>query len=136
MDDAGCVRLPDAVGQLHRDSERLPERQALAADEDVQRVALDTLHGDEAHAVGFCDVVDRDDIGVVQRRSGLGFPHEPPAALRVRHFVGGQDLEGHQAVQVFVARLVDGAHPPFAELLEDGVVGDRSAGHERGGTSP
>ncbi len=136
MNDAGCVRLPEAVGQLHRDSERAPERQAFAADERVQRVALDAFHGDEADAVGFRDVVDRDDVGVVQGGSGPGFAHEPPAALRVRHLVGGQDLEGHQAIQVFVARLVDRAHPAFADLPEDGVVGDGPAGHERGGTSP
>lgn len=115
---------------------RASARQALAADERVQRVALDAFHDDEAGAVGFRDVVDRDDVGVVQGGSRLGFPHEPPAALRVRYLVGGKDLESHQAVQMLVARLVARAHPAFADLLEDGVVGDRSAGHERGGTSP
>ena len=33
-------------------------------DEGAQVVALDELHGDELHAVGFAEVVDADDVAV------------------------------------------------------------------------
>lgn len=40
-----------------------------------------------------------------------------------------QDLEGHEAVQVRVAGLIDDAHAAFAELVEDLIVQQPLAGH-------
>ena len=69
MDDAGGVRLGEALGGLDGDVEELLRRQRLArGDELAQRLALDELHGDVDRAVGLADVVDREDVRVVQRR--------------------------------------------------------------------
>ncbi len=78
------------------------------------------------------DVVDGDDVGVVQGRGSLGLLHEAALALGVGDLLRRQDLDGDEAVQVRVAGLVDHAHPALAELLEDLVVRDGSAGHGPG----
>ena len=109
--------------------ERLAEPHAGAGDHRVERLALHVLHHDEVEAVGLGDVVDGDDVGVVERRGRLGLLHETPLALRVGHLVGGEDLDGDEAVEVGVAGLVDDAHAAFAELLEDVEVQHTPADH-------
>jgi hypothetical protein len=52
----------------------------------------------------------------------------PP--LRIGHFVGGQDLQCDETVQALVARLIDRAHPSFAQLLDDRVLCDATTDHE------
>jgi hypothetical protein len=42
----------------------------------------------------------------------------------------GEELERHLSAEAGVLRLVDDAHAPAAELLEDPVVGDRLADHD------
>jgi hypothetical protein len=61
-------------------------RQVIAAP--VERFSRHVLHGDEVHAVGDVDVVDGDDVGMIQGRSGLGLLHEPALPFRIGHFLG------------------------------------------------
>ena len=112
MDDALGVRLRQRVGDLRRVLQRVRERQPPAADPVGERRALDVLHGDEVDAVRLADVVDRDDVGMVQRRGRPGFLHEAPPALRVGDLVRAQDLERDQPVETAVAGLVETPIPP------------------------
>ncbi|MBZ5582546.1 MAG: hypothetical protein LAQ30_10155, partial [Acidobacteriia bacterium] len=127
--DARRVRPAERIRDLHAVPERLAQLQPFAPDQLVQRAALDVLHGDVVHAVLPVDVVDVNDIGVAQRRGGLGFLHEAPLALGVGHFVRRQNFNRDEAVEVGVARLVDHAHTTLAEGFEDLIVRNRSAGH-------
>ena len=70
------------------------------------------LHGDEGFAVLLADVVDRADIGMIQRGCGLGF--ELKAGQRVR-IVGNllrQELEGDEAMQAVSSALYTTPIPP------------------------
>ncbi len=73
--------------------------------------------------------VDRADVGMVQRGSGLRFALEAGEGLRVFGNVVGQELQGDEAVQLHVLSLVDHTHAAAAELLDDAVVRDGLADH-------
>ena len=81
MDDSGRVGAGEGVGNLNRIFQRVFQGQAALADQLVERLAGDELHGNEIGAVGRADVVNVDDVGVIQGRGGLGLLHEAALAL-------------------------------------------------------
>ena len=93
------------------------------------------LHSDEIDAIRLIDVINRNDVGMVQRRGRPCFLHKAPLALRVGDLLGRQYLEGDEALQMAVAGLVDHAHTALAELFGDFVVRDGAADHEPPGYS-
>ena len=68
MDDAAVVRVAQRIGHLCRDGERLCGRQRAARKRCGECLALDGLHDDEGAALGFADIVDRADVGMIERR--------------------------------------------------------------------
>ena len=77
----------------------------------------------------FADLVDRADVGMVQRRRGPSFAAEAGQRLRVSGNVFGQELERDEAAKLGVFGLVDHTHPAAAELFDDAVVRDGLADH-------
>src|SRR5438067_13653455 len=74
----------------------------------------DLGESDEQLFIRLAEVVDRDDVGVLQRPSGARLPHE--AILRVgRAARAGQQLEGHEAPNDGVVRPPHGAHGSLAD---------------------
>ena len=90
----------------------------------AEAAALEQLERDEGQAVGFADLVDLDDVGMSQPRDRLGLDAEARQVVGPRLDAAADHLEGDQAVQAGVAGLVDDAHAPFAQPLEDLVAGD------------
>ena len=80
----GRVRRGQRIRDLDGVLQRLAQPHPLARDQLVERLALHVLHGDEVDAVRLVDVVDRDDVGVVERGGGLGFLDEARACARGR----------------------------------------------------
>ncbi len=95
----------------------------------LERLAFQKLHHDEGLPLVLVDVVDGADAGVVEGRGGPGLALEALLGLVAREEPLGQELERDLAAQAGVLGLVDDAHAPAAELLEDAVVGDGLAGH-------
>ena len=129
MDDAAGMGLGEGVGQGNGVLEGFGETQAFLGDDVVQGPAGDVLHDDVVDAVLAGDVVDGNYVGMVKGAGGLGFLDEAALAVGVGDAVGGEDLEGDQAVEPRVAGLVDDTHAALAQLLEDGVVAEGLAGH-------
>jgi len=81
--------------------------------------------------------MDGDDVGMTERRGGAGFLHEAPAAFRVGHGFGRQELDGYRAIQTSVQGTVDNTHPAFAKffdnLFDNLVVRNRRTDHVWGG---
>jgi hypothetical protein len=69
--------------------------------------------------------VDRDDVGVIERRCGFGYLDEPTLPFRVGNFIGRQGLDGDEPIEVHVAGLAVYAPPAFAELFDDSTMGNR-----------
>ena len=126
VDDAGAVRGAERVGHLDREIERARDGQRAALEADVERLAVDELHGEQVdlaiggrHAV---DVEDGDDVRVVERRGGLRLAHEALAARRVADRRRRQHLERHRPLEPSVEGAVDDAHAAGAHLVADRVA--------------
>ena len=103
--------------------------QWTAADQVLQGRAIHELHGDEGAAFLLADVVDRADVGMIERRGGPSFAAKTLQGLRITGHVIGKKLEGDETAQARVLGLVHHAHPAAAKLFQDAVVRDSLADH-------
>ena len=81
MHDPGLVGRRQRVCDLRSELDRPRRFHAGRRDHVRQRMASHVLHGDEVDAVRHVDVVNRDDVGVIQCRGGLGLERKAPLAL-------------------------------------------------------
>ncbi len=94
----------------------------------AQGSARQVLECQKAMTLGFVNLVDGRDIGVIQGGNGARFLMESGQVLAGIGQVGRQELERHESRELGVPSLVDDAHPAFPELGSDFVVGNLSAG--------
>jgi len=80
--------------------------------------------------VHLVDLVDRGDVGMVERRGCLSFLNEAALALGIGDEVGGKDFEGDLPVELEIHSAVDNAHAAAADLFEDLVVRKGSPDHD------
>ena len=90
-------------------------------------MAPDPLHYDAFGLARFSlididDVVNRDDVGVIERRSGAGFLDEPGAAVGPRRRTRNQDLDRDKTAQLRIAGFVNQPHSTLTEFLDNLVV--------------
>ena len=88
----------------------------------VEVAPLEQLQRHERQAVDLADVVDLDDVGMAEPGDGLGLDAEPGEVIGPGLAAAEDHLQGDQAVQAPLAGLVDDAHPPLAQLLQDLVA--------------
>jgi hypothetical protein len=77
----------------------------------------------------FADVVDRADIGMIERGRGLCFAAKTFQCLTILSKILWQELERDEAAQTGVLGLVDDTHSAAAELCKDAIVRDGLAYH-------
>src|SRR5208282_1698886 len=83
VDDSLGVRGVESVGNLNRQAEQDFRLHGLSADAMLERLAVQKLHGNERLPVLLADIVNRANVGVIERRGGLGFALEAGQCLRV-----------------------------------------------------
>ena len=74
-------------------------------------------------------VMDRADVGMVQRRGRLCFTPETLQRLGALGHVFRQEFERDETVQACVLGLIDDAHTTATEFLDEAVVRDRRVDH-------
>jgi hypothetical protein len=122
MNDAVGVRVPEGVGGLRGDAERVGERKLLLAVQPVaKRLPLDERHGEPEIAVGLAAVVHRQDVGMLEPSGETDLALEALGAEGVPE-VRMQHLEGDGPVVAEIVRQVDGRHAAVTELAVDGVA--------------
>ena len=89
----------------------------------LQRRPVEKLHDQKRAAVLLADIVDRADIGVVQRRCRARLAVKPGQRLGIPRQVRRQELQRGEAMEPCVFRLVHDAHTAAADALDDLVVG-------------
>src|SRR5579863_5219178 len=119
------MRGVERVGDLDAQIEHRLNLHRLAGDAVPEGLALQQFHGDESSAIGLVNFVNGADVGVVQRRRGLGFALETAESLRVVGEVIGQEFQGNVTAELEVFGLIHHTHPTTADLAKDAVVGDR-----------
>jgi hypothetical protein len=95
----------------------------------LQGRAFKELHHDVGAAILFADVVDRANVGMVERRGRLSFTLESLQGLMVPRQGFGQEFECGEAVQLGILGLVDHTHPAATKLLQNPIVGNGFACH-------
>jgi hypothetical protein len=126
------VAVNDALfmGELERLADGRDDRegsfgcQTPLAQQLTEGGSVDVFHEQEEHAVGFAEIVHRNDIGMVQPGQGLGLALEPLGETRIRTFFRQEDLERHDPVQCGLPGLVDYAHAALTKHLDDFEVGE------------
>jgi hypothetical protein len=93
--------------------------------------AVQKLHGDERTTIMLADLVDCADIRMVQGRSCTGFAAETLQCLRILRHIFGEKLQRDEAPKLGVLSLVDHAHAAAAEFLDNAVVRDGLADHQK-----
>ena len=86
-------------------------------------------HQIQLAVVRLVDLLDGADVGVVQRRRGLGFQDEPLTGVVVARQLGWQQLKRDMPIEVSIEGLVDDPHPAATQLLQDCVVREGLAFH-------
>ena len=76
-----------------------------------------------------CDVIDVDNVGMAKSRCCLGLLYEPPLSFGIGDFLGRENFDGDEPVQVRVAGLVHQTRPTAAERFEDLIVQDGASDH-------
>src|ERR1700721_746749 len=73
MDNSLFMRGPERIGHLDREFHESVDRNRLSVDFMLQGVALQKLHNKEGLAIVRGDLVNRADVGVIERGSRAGF---------------------------------------------------------------
>ncbi len=122
----------EGLGHLGSELERLHHRQRTALEAGGEGLALGELHDQEFDAGVLSDVVQRADVGMIQRGGGMGLALESLAAFWTRRHMSRQAFESDDAIQPRVSGSVDLAHATDAHEREDLVWTEASTRCEPG----
>ena len=135
VDDALVVRGGQALRHARRVLGGLAHADRPLAQPRAHRLALEQLRHHEEPIALLAGVVDRDDVGVRERRHRLRLGLEAGERVGVIGEVLGQDLDRHVALEAGVAGAVDLPHPAGAERRDDLVRAEAVAGREAHGSA-
>jgi hypothetical protein len=102
----------------------------MAAIEAVEALAVEQLHDEEGLAVGFVNLVDGADAGMVEGGSDAGFAVEALEGGGIGRGVASDELEGDVAAEAKVLGLVDNTHPTRADAAQNLIVANGRTGLE------
>src|SRR5450755_1563843 len=128
MDDSFAVGSIECVCHFDGQGKKKVGSQGTPGNAVFERHPVEKLHGDEGLSV-LADVVDRADVGMVERRRGVGFTLKAGERLRVLFDLFGQELESDKTMQPRIFGFVDDAHSAAAQLLDDVVVREDTPDH-------
>jgi hypothetical protein len=81
--------------------------------------SVDELHHQEIQSSGLAEVVDGDDMRMVELRKQLRLTCEAPGEAGIVFPLRSEDLDGDQAVERFLPRLVNDPHAAPTEAFDD-----------------
>src|SRR5581483_4050512 len=116
MDHAALVRVGQAFENLDHDVELALEGERLVGSDHRREVApFHQLHGDVQLSVGFAEIVERDEIGMLEHAGRAGLTHE--ALPRVVGFAdaSGEELERYVAADDGVVCFPYDTHGSLAD---------------------
>jgi hypothetical protein len=129
VNDALAVSGVQSIGDVDRQSQQRRNLDGLSRDAMPESNALEELHRDKGPIIILADLVNRADVGMVQRRGGARLAAEALQCLWVASYIFGKELERDVSAQIGVFGLVDHAHAATPQLFKDAVVGDRGSKH-------
>ena len=129
MDGAVVVGFLEPLGHLNPEIDQPVDVERPLADHRRELAAFEIGHRDERLPIGLIDLVDRANVGVVQRRRGTGFAKETGLGVFRAECLGGKEFERNEPLQPQILGFIDNAHPAFPEFFENFVMGDGLPDH-------
>ncbi len=123
MNGTQFVGIVEGAG--HRIEQGHSEAQAKGGpffEDAMQATALHILHCDVVEATIFAHIVDGNDGGMAQIRSGRRLTGKAAHKLFIKAELDGENLEGHPALEQGVNCQVDTGHPATTDLGADLVA--------------
>src|SRR5690348_14101980 len=134
MNDATRVSGVESVGDFDAPVEEQIEGNGISGDAVFERSAFEKLHGDVRLANftrGLANLVNRADVGMIERGGGAGFTLKAFEGLLVAGDAFRKKFQRDETAEARVFGFVDDAHASAAELFENAVMGDGGADHSR-----
>lgn len=101
----------------------------------MERLALEQLHDEEALVVVATDIKQRADVRMTEAGNRLGLAVETRFGLRVADAAGGQDLDGDVPIEARVLRAIDLAHTAHADRGDNFIGTEAGAGRQTHGSA-
>jgi hypothetical protein len=127
MDEAARVGGIERARHLREDPDRVPRIEAATLQALFQIRPLDIAHSDEEEVFGRPGLVDRNDVGMVDRRSEFRLTEESITERVVLGKTGGEELERNPPLEPQILGKVDDAHAAPAEKRLDPIAGELGA---------
>ena len=124
MDNPFGMRRVQRVGNLDAERQDRFQLHGTRPDHVLERDPIQEFHDEKGASIFLADVVNRADVGMIERGGGLGFASESFERLAVLGEFLGQKLQGDKTAEARVFGFIDHAHATAAELLDDPVMGD------------
>jgi hypothetical protein len=121
VDDARRMSRRQRRGGLLGDAQNFRKILFPALQLFAQSLAFDVFGGDKMQIFFGAEFVNRQNIRMIERRSGFGLALETAQQILVFGRRFRQNLERDSAVEIIVERQINLAHPSFADLREDFV---------------
>ena len=135
--DALSVREPERRGHLLHDERSTVLRAPISPGLEGREASSLQVPRDDVGATGLPPVVvDRDDVGVFERRGRLRLPFESPHERRVRGDLFVEDLDRDVAAHPGLDRSEHDPGGPLADLLQEPVAAQRLASQLEAGILP
>ena len=121
MYDALAVRGREAPRDLLAPLDRVALRDRGGIELAPQRLALEELGDEKRSGLGRPHVVEREQVGMIQRADRPHFLLEAPQSIRIRRDLARQDFDRDVAADARIAGPVDLAHAARTEGVDDFV---------------
>ena len=122
MDDAERVCGVEPSCRLDHEIDGESGRQRAGAQASAKRLAVNELGRDEMLPIRFADVINRDDIGMIERRDAPRFPLKALQTVFVPRKPGRDNLERELAAEPQILGEIHLAHPARPEVGQNAIV--------------
>ncbi len=122
MNDFQRMGRGESVRYLFSNLEHLGKRDGAALNDVFQRLARNIFHDNEVETVVFIDRVDRNDVWMIERRSGAGLLNQAAFRGLVADCFRRQKLERNHSAQLLIFGLIDVAHAALTDLSDDTIM--------------
>jgi hypothetical protein len=110
------MRSLQSCGDLPANIDCLTDRETAAFQSGGERFTFDEFQNKKSRAVDLVQIMNRRNIGMIQRREGDSFALKSGDLVGITAEFAGEDLDGDVAPQLSVAGAVHIAHPAGTEV--------------------
>ena len=119
MNDPVIVSELKRIAKRRNYGERLSWREFPGPQQLPQIHPIHKLHEEEIESTRLTEVMHRHDVGMIERRQGMGLTHEPLCEVGIRDPLGCHEFQRHRSIQRFLPRFVHHTHTSTAQALDD-----------------